>query len=141
MNYFEKAADVLRKQGWIRGALHSERGYCLVGAMNYAYYGEANVSSSKVFQRDYQRVWRLLQNEIAHLLRSQNVPIGSSDIAIPSWNDHVATKEQVFEVLAKASAKYEAAHAPKIPLTKSEPEKVEIEPIKIPQPESELVPV
>lgn len=76
----DKAIELLREKGWIRGQAFNHRGYCVMGALDKA--------------------TTLTNTSRAQLGRAMNVLMDMVDLSPPDWNDHHARDiDHVIEVL------------------------------------------
>lgn len=89
-----QAKERLVNEGWIKDALHTDEGYCLVGAVRPSGY------------LDRQLAFDLLNQVIKEQYPGEHVlytVAGKSDVSFGGWNDDKSrTKDEVLAVLDKA---------------------------------------
>ena len=80
----------LAREGWIRGNMHTERGYCMLGVLRAE---KATPLLSPILERGMYPQW--------------GPPSGSTYSRIMAWNDELGrNKEQVFALLDGLIAKF-----------------------------------
>lgn len=80
MKLIDKAIELLRERGWIRGAEHTYQGFCLRGALRTA----ANLTASSCQSSAAAYGWaeRACEERIYQLRGTR--------MSIPAWNDNYA---------------------------------------------------
>lgn len=98
-----KAATILEEKGWVQDGLHSPKGFCALGALQWACYGQ--VYTSSVFNKTDVDGKRERHNDV-YIQACHNLGNAVRDWDIYHWNDNPGrtAKEVIDQMRTVANA-------------------------------------